>query len=816
MMETLWHDVQFALRSLRRQPGIAAAALATLGLGLGGNVAVFSLLNAALFRSAPVGKPEELVWLATTRGPGGRFTAMSYPEFAAYRDSIPAFSGLTAYQDIPLALGSGGEPTQIVGLITSANYFDVFQVPVLAGRSFVAEDDREGAAPVVILSERLYRERFGLDPSVLGKPILLNGAPVTVIGVAQRGFAGSEIGSPVDAWVPLAAHPTAMPGRADVMTSAGVGWLRVVGRLAPGASLTDAATSARVVAGRLAAAYPRELGTKVPNVLPLSGGLDPANRSEALPVLFLLMAVPMMVLLVACANVANLLLSRATGRANEIGLRTALGATRGRLVRQLLTESVLLAVLGAAVALLAASGISKAILALAVAPPELTTAVGSLDARVLAFVTLVALGSAFVFGLAPALSTTSKGTAAALKDTSAAGGSKGRSLLMKGIVTGQVAVSLVLLVMAGLFIRSLGKAISVDPGFSTHAATASFDLGLQRYTVERADVFAQSLIERLNSTAGVTSVSATTEMPLSGRMRFVAMTKVDAPIDDLGVGFGTSSVHPKFFETLGVPLVKGRDFTATDNRAAPRVAVINETAARRFWPQSEPVGQRLRFASDDGLGSQVEIIGVARDSKYDELVEEPRPFIYFPLLQETETGTLTVIARTDGPPSLLAPSLREALRSLDPSLPVVRVATIEQLIVDRVDKNRAAAALVGSFGTLALVLASLGLYGVMAYAVSQRSREIGIRITLGAAPRDIHRMFVAQGVRRVAMGIALGVVLSGLLTRAMAPFLFGVTLGDVPTFISATGLLFAVAVLASLLPAWRATRTDPSLALRQD
>jgi putative ABC transport system permease protein len=816
MLEKIWQDIRFSFRGILRQPGLAAVALITLGLGLGANVAVFSLLNAALFRSAPVGNPGELAWIATTRGGGGRFTAMSYPEFVAYRDSIKAFSGAAGYQDIPLALGSGGEPAQIAGLITTWSYFDVLQVPMSFGRSFVEDDDREGAPPVVVLSERLHRERFGLDPSILGRKITLNGAPVTVIGVAGRGFAGSEMGSPVDAWLTLSAHPIAMPGRADFMTNPGVAWLRVVGRLAPRASVEEASAGARVVARRLAAAHPRELEAKVATVLPLSGGLDPANRSEAMPVLFLLMGVPMMVLLIACANVANLLLSRATGRANEIGVRTALGATRGRLVRQLMTESMVLAILGVGVALLTAGSISRGVLSLAEAPPELAGALGAIDTRVLAFALLAAVASAFVFGLAPALSTTGPGTGSALKDTQSAGGTRRRSRLMSGLVTTQVAVSLVLLVVAGLFIRSLGKAISVDPGFDTQAVTASFDLGLQRYSVERADAFTRSLVERLNASPGVRVASVATEMPLSGRMRFIAMVKPDAPADDYGVGVASSSVRPGFFETLGIPLVTGRDFSAADDRRTAGVAVINQTGARRFWPDEDAVGKRLRVAGDGGAGQQVEIIGIVRDSKYDELVEDPRPFLYFPLLQQTEVGPLTVIARADVPPDRLAPILRDALRSLDPALPVVRVATIRQLIAARVDKNRAAAALLGSFGTLALVLAALGLYGVMAYAIAQRSREIGVRVALGASPRDVHRLFVGQGLRRVAAGLTLGVVLSGLVAGFLSPFLFGVTLMDLPTFASAIVLLLGVAVLASLIPAWRATRADPALALRRD
>ena len=823
MMDTLLQDLRYAARTLLKSPGFTAVAVLTLGLGIGANTAVFTLVNAALFRAPPGTRPHELVWLAATREfpeqpgrPRSYQRRFSVPEYRDYAARATAFTGLSAYQDVALALGSGGEPERISGLLVSGNYFQLLGLVPAVGRFFVPEEDRDpGAHPVVVLSHGLWRRRFGSDSGIVGKDVTVNGRRFTVAGVAPAGFVGIQLGEPAELFMPLAMVAVAMPRSADLLEQRYAGWLQIVGRLKPGTTVAAAGAEVAMLAAQLAQAYPQALEATSAEVTPLSGGLDPGNRQEALPIFVLLMAVPAVVLLIACANVANLLLARAAGRRREIGIRLALGATRWRLLRQLLTESVLLALCAGAAGMLLSFWLNDVLLAVSRAPTEIELALKP-DARVLAFTIAVAAVTGVLFGLAPALGATRPDVVPALKEEGIALGRRvRRSRLTGAFVVAQVAMSLVLLVTAGLFLRSLDKALDVNPGFDpTNRISLSFDLGIQGYSERQRGTFYARLLERVRAMPGVEAASLASPLPLSGRIigTAVAIEGVDPDAGAVPVNLG--AIAPQYFTTLGVPLVGGRDFSTTDGPGAPLVTIINETLARRLWPDQDPLGRRLRlYGRDEPVR---EVIGVAKDGKYDELTESPRGFLFLPERQRADLSDIALVVKTSGDPRPLAAALSTAVHELDATLPIFRLETLDQALRNRLDKERGASSLLGVFGTLALLLAALGLYGVMAYAVSQRTREIGIRVALGARQSDVLKQFVGEGVRLAAVGVVVGLALSVGLTRVIVRFLYGVTATDAATFAAGALLLCVVAVIASWFPARRAARVDPMVALRSE
>jgi predicted permease len=787
-----------------------------LGLGIGANTAVFTLVNAALFRAPPGTRPHELVWLAATRDfpdqpgrPRSYQRRFSMPEYRDYVVRTTSFTGLSAYQDVALALGSGGEPERVGGLLVSGNYFQLLGLLPAAGRFFVPEEDRDpGAHPVLVLSHGLWRRRFASDSSVVGTDITVNGRRFTVVGVAPAGFVGIQLGEPTELFMPLAMVAVAMPRSAELLEQRYAGWLQIVGRLKPGGTAAAASAEVGTVAAQLAQAYPETMEGTSAEVSPLSGGLDPGNRREALPIFVLLMAVPALVLLIACANVANLLLARAAGRRREIGIRLALGATRWRLLRQLLTESVLLAICAGAAGMLLSFWLNDILLAVSRAPTEIALALKP-DVRVLAFTLVVAVTTGMLFGLAPALGATRPDLVPALKER------LGRSRLARAFVVAQVAISLILLVTAGLFLRSLDKALDVNPGFDpANRISLSFDLGIQGYTDQQRGAFYARLLEQVRAMPGVRAASLASPLPLSGRVIGSAVSLEGVDPDAGGVPVNLGAFAPEYFETMGAPLVRGRDFAATDGPGAPLVAIINETLARRLWGNEDPLGRRLRLYGRDE--PYREVVGVAKDGKYDELTESPRGFLFLPERQHADLSDISLVVKTAGDPRPLAGALSAAVHELDPALPIFRLETLEQALRNRLDKERGASSLLGVFGTLALLLAALGLYGVMAYAVTQRTREIGIRVALGARQVDVLRQFVGEGMRLAAVGVVIGIALSVALTRIIARFLYGVTATDAATFAAGAALLCVVAVLASWFPARRAARVDPMVALRAE
>jgi predicted permease len=818
---TLLQDVRYGLRMLARSPGFTLVAVVSLALGIGVNTAVFSLFNAVLIRQLPVVKGQgRLVWL---RAPS------SYPDYLDYREQAQSFEGMAAATGTrEFSLTRGGEPELVRGEFVTANYFDVLGVGAHAGRGFVEAEGREPAR-VVVLSHHLWRTRFDSDPDLVGRQLTLNGLGFEVVGVAPEGFVGTEVGLNRELWVPLSTHSLLNPPDAARMLDGGEGedvlrvryshWLAVFARLKANVTREQAGAELTAVARRVAEANGGRVSEEAVRriqLLPLSGGMDPGDREQALPVAGVVMAVLGLVLLIACANIAGLLVARAAVRRRETAIRQALGAGRVRLVRQWLTESVLLACLGGAAGLLLALWANDVMTSYAAGTPVASLDL-RLDYRVLAFTLLVSVGAGVAFGLAPALQASRLDIVTALKteDALARAGSR-RSRLRAAFVTAQVTLSVVLLVCAGLFIRSLWSARTIDPGFRVERAlTVPVDLGLLRYKSEEGRAFYRELLSRVAAQPGVESASLVRFAQLGFSF---AQGQVFAEGRAAEGGEGTSTgfnlVGPDYFETMGTQLVRGRDFTEADREGAPGVAVVNETLAAMLWPGEDALGKRVSF--EGAKGPYLEVVGVARDGKYRSLGDRSRPYIYRPVMQSYEPRMTLVVRTSAADPRALSGAVREQLRALDRNLPVADVRTLEEQFDLSLLPARIAAWTLGGFGLLALALAAIGIYGVVSYTVAQRTREIGVRMALGARRADVLRLILGEGLSVVGVGLGLGLLLSFAVTRVLGGFLYGVTASDPLTFVGVPALLGSIALAAGYLPARRAAKVDPMVALRYE
>ena len=842
LVETLLQDVKFGARTLLKNRGFTLAAVLTLALGIGANTSIFSLVNAVLLRPLPVHEPERLVYVfdGTRANP---YNVSSYPDYLDYRDRNGVFSELAAYASITLSLNSDDRPDVISGLIVTGNYFDVLGVRAQAGRTFLPEEDTTpGGHPVAVISHGLWQSRFAGDVHVAGRQLLLNGHQFTIVGVAPAGFDGAELGQKNDIYVPMAMQALVRPPRGgysgemnpDLLSRRGPRWLSMVGRLKPGVSVEQAQAAQGALAAQLAEAYPDTNREQIATVSPVGKG-DPTQRGTLLSVAGLLLAVVGLVLLIACANVANLQLARAASRRKEISVRLALGASRGRLVRQLLTESVLLALLGGAFGLLLAVWLVR--FAQAYTPPGNFFPVAfvfDLDHNVLGFTLLLSVVTGLVFGITPALQASKPDLVIALKGEAAlvpgASGRGARHFTLRNLlVVAQVALSLVLLISAGLFLRSLQQAQRIDPGFDTaHVLTMPLNINLLRYTKAQGQEFYRRVLEHVEGLPGVQSATLTRTPPLSGASRQSTVTvagqeppgRSSSSESTGGGGEGiadnitlSSPVALNYFRTLGIPLLRGRDFNAQDREGAPGVVIVNETFARRYFPGQDAVGQRVSL--NGAQGPWLEVVGLARDGKYITLGEAPAPFLYQPLAQRHESG-MVLLVRSGGDPSALAPAVRREVQTIERNLPLTNARTMEELLNTSLFPARMGAVLLGAFGLLALLLASVGLYGVMAYSVSRRTREIGIRMALGARGGDVLRLVLRESMALVAVGVALGLLAALAATRTLAGFLYGINPADPAAFIAIAILLAVVGLAASLIPARRAAKVDPLVAFRYD
>ena len=802
--------MRYAIRSLLRQPLFTLSAVATLALGIGVNSTIFTLANAALFRGTPgITAPERLAWISSVWRDRGREVGMSYPDYADFREATrDVFAGIFAFRPTPLSLGSGGEPQRIRGHLVTGSYFETLGVTPVVGRLITADDDRTGAPPTAVIGYRLWHERFAASPGITASTVALNGRQFVVIGVAPEHFTGPALGEAADVWLPVALAPDVRSNDRDILTNRGSSWLLVMGRLRDNVTIARAGASVSAVASRLEQAYPDSNTNRLAVVSSAESGLPPEGRGELVPLSALLLTVTAIVLLIACANVANLLLARGAARSQEMTIRAAIGASRRRLIGQLLTESVLLAIAGAGAGLIMSAWASDLLFARLPEAEFRGFHVGP-DLRVLLFTAALAVLSVCSFGLVPAFAATRGALLPRLRETASTGG---RTRLQGAFVIAQLSLSLVLLLAGGLSLRALQKSGTIDLGFNpTGVLTASYDLELQNYSVERRVAFRRELRSRLAALPGVTAVGATNMPPLSG----VMVSTVVESADDAGATAESraylNGAGPGYFEALHIAIVRGRGFAETDGPGSTRVAVVNETLARRFWESKDPIGRQITLGR-----TSLQVVGVVRDSKYDEPTEDPRPFLYTSLDQMAQLDREAVILRSAADPAALSNALRATVHGLDPALPVFELRTLEDVLRERTDKQRGIGLLLGAFGVMALLLAALGLYGVMSFAVARRTREIGLRIALGATPSQVSSLMAADGLRLALAGVAIGGTLSLPMAYALGALLFGVQIADVAAFALICAGLVSIAVVASWFPARRAARLDPVFALRTE
>jgi predicted permease len=820
-IQDLAQDIRYGFRILRKNPGFTAAAVITLGLGIGVNAAIFSIVNAVLFKSLPVREPKELVDVYTTEhGEFFEYAPMAYPDYEDFRDQNRTLAGLIGFAPTQVAMQDKNETELIPTEEVTGDYFETLGVQMLLGRGFdPARNKAIGGDPVAVLSYGTWQRKFGSDPHVVGKTILLNGNVITIVGVAYRNFHGLMCGISPGLWVPISMDHVLHLG--NPVHDRGSQWLFVMGRLNSGVSIHQAQADLKAIASGLGQQYPDTNKNR-------SAALLPASKVKIIPevdtALYttsgVLLGFVGLILFIACANIAGMLLARASVRRREIALRTALGANRLRLIRQLLTESLLLSLLGGTLALGMTAAfnvvVSRGLENIHMGIPVGFGLTLSVDFRVLGFTLLIVTAATFLFGLFPALNASSGSLPSALKEESGTlAGSQRKHRILNALVVGQVTVSLLLLICAGLSLRSMRNASRVDPGFdSRNVASASFLPSLAGYDSKQAYAYYQQLTDRVRALPGVQSVSFADRLPLT----FVIQLTSCAPEGKTTVPkkqwqkVDRSAVGPSYFETMRIPILRGRPFMERQGSASPLVVIVNEALATLFWPGQDPIGKRLWFTKDD---KPYEVVAVARDGKYRTLGEGHRPFAYWNI-QQTSSIDEFVLARTGEDPRVLLASIRQISREIDPKVPATNLETLEEQTSVALLLPRAGGFLFGLFGLLGLTLASVGLYGVIAYSVSQRTHEIGIRMALGASPREISNLIMGRGLGLVLIGTVLGLAGAFALTRILSIMLYGVSATDPLTFAGVALFLATVAMGACFVPTRRAMRVDPMLALRYE
>jgi putative ABC transport system permease protein len=823
-MGTLMSDLRYGLRMLAKSPGFTVVAILTLALGIGANTSIFTIINAVLLNPLPVKDVSSLVQLDTTDKKtmvtAANFTRLgvSFPNYQDFARQADVFSGVAAFQGTALTLsGRGPEPKRFQGMLVTANYFEVLGVPAVLGRTFLPDEDQKpGGNNVVVLSYALWASEFGADRNLIGRQITLNDTSYTVIGVTPPGFKGTFLfSSSNQIWVPVSMHSQVVSGFIeDNFNDRRFLDFLCFGRLKSGMTIGRAQAEVATIAASLEKEFPKDNGGRSAALSPLADATLGVNQhGQIVLVGGVLMGVVGLVLLIGCVNLANLLLAQAAKREKEMSLRAALGASGTRLLRQMLTESITLALLGGAAGLVIAywgRSVLWSMRPAALAQSDLDLA---LDGRVLAFTFALAIFTGLFFGAVPALKASRPNLIEALNAGGRAGSMVwGRSRLRQFLVISEVALALIALTGAGLFLRSLAFAEGVEPGFEPkNLFTLRFDLGSQHYDEAHGEQFYRDAIQRAASVAGVQDAAVASNLPLGGGLaRTVFLEGQDEKSGQRGTLTTVDSISPDYFQATRVPLLRGRVFTDLDRQDTTPVAIVSRAMAKHFWPGLDPIGKRFHFFGDATLR---EVVGEVADTVQFQVGEDPQPLVYQPLTQAYSPAA-TLFVRTTSDPRPVIPAVRAQVQSLDHNLALTNLVTIMEVLNQGLWAPRMGAVLLGAFAALALVLAAIGIYGVLSYSVSQRAQEVGIRMALGATPRQVLTLVVAQGLRLALVGVAAGVPLAFLFARLLSSLLFGVKPGDPATFIAVSLLLVAVAFVACYVPGRRATKVNPIVALR--
>ena len=819
-------DLLGGLRMLKKSPGFTFVAVLSLALGIGANTAIFTIINAVFLHPLPVEEPARLAEMFTRdtltvdTNTNFQLTPTSLPNYEDYRDQNTVFSGLADVTfPIPLNWGGQAEPQQLNAMLVSGNFFDVLGVKPYRGRTFIADGDKKiGGNPEVVLSYSLWAQRFGSDNKFIGQTITLNGTPYTIVGVTPPGFKGIvSLGRPDVLWVPMTMRDYVLTGQLkDLENNRRFRWTSIVGRLKPQVSVTEARAAMKTVASGLEKEYPRENQGRTVELYPLNESTLGINQRKQFSLAGgVLMGVVGLVLLIACVNLANLLLAQASKREKELSIRAAMGAGRGRLVRQLLTESAVLSLLGGLAGLLVAYWGRNVLWSFR--PPFLPD--GSIDlsfdARVVGFTLLISVLTGLLFGIIPAIKASGTDVNEVLK-TGGRGGALGwtHNRLRGLLVISEMALALVALVGSGLFLRSMQNAQQFNPGFeSQDLFQMNFDLGALRYDQNHGQQFFRDAIERAKSVPGVTAASVSANGIFGGGISATIFREGEqTDPNNRGTLVNLDDVTPGHFATMGILLLSGRDFTDFDRENTTPVAVINQAMANLLWPGQEALGKRFAIVQEPNL---LQVVGVVGTTVIGQIGEDPQPVAYFPMRQQY-SPVATLVVRTTGNPELLLGAVRTQVQQIDKNLAFTNAQTVQQLLGQGLWPARMGAALLGLFGALAMILASIGIYGVLAYSVAQRTSEIGLRMALGAQPRQVLGLVLRQGMLLALIGAAVGILVALPVARMAAGLLYGVSATDPLTYAGITLLLMGVAVLACYLPARRATRIDPLVALRVD
>jgi predicted permease len=814
-MNAFLQDLRYGLRVLRKSPGFTVIAVLTLALGIGANSTIFSWIDSTVLNPIPGVTHASQFAEVTVGGSARNFNPISYPDYGDLRDRNHAFLSLAGSDIWAMSLTASGKPERVWGAVVSANYFDALGVRPILGRGFLpSEDTKPGGAPVVVISYRLWQTHFGRDPSLIGRTIQIDRRPYEVVGVAPAVFQGFQTGLRVEMWVPAAMVGQVYGGSRNLLELRDAQWVMVFGRLKTGVTLKEAQADANVIMQQIVRTFPdSHKGDFSVTVYPLWRAPFGANFYLH-TILSLLMAIAGVVLLLACANVANLFLVRSVGRRREMAIRLAMGASRRRLIRQLLTESLILALCGGAVAMVftlwSAGTLGDFVPPVAEIPLSMAT---NANQTVLLVTLLISLITGVIFGILPALRASGLSPGTVLKEEAGSmTGAVRKARLSSILVVSQIAMSLLLLVCAGLFIRSFRMKQKFDPGFNPeHVLLCSYDLGGLGYDKNAGKTFDQQLFAKLQAIPGLESATLADWVPLgfaSSGEEVKPEGYVPRPHESMVVG--EASVGPNYLRTMQIPLIAGRDFTASDDDKGRPVAIVDEEFVRRYWPGQDALGKSV-----EERGTPYVVVGVAQNIDSEDLGQKPEPFVYFPLFQDYSPGA-TIYVRVGSDPLRFVSPVQQAIDSLDADVPLFDLTTLHSRILLNSTTERLGGVFVGGFGILALILAAVGIYGVLSYVARQRTHEIGIRMALGAEPSDVLELVLRQGLKLALLGLAIGLAASLVLTRALSSQLFGVTATDPPTYAGVAVLLLGVALVACYVPAHRAMRVDPIVALRYE